>query len=301
MLRNAWLLLAVGGLIGTPARAWAEDAYTIKMKENGKGDTLSVDNRETEETKVKVEGPDGKALENKEEKKTITEAYRETILEKPDADKRATRLRRHYTRARVQTGGTERILPYEGKTVLIEKKGGKYHFTVEGGQELTGKDAEQLDKEFAKQDAGGHRLEQAFLPMKAVRVNETWKIDPGPLLEDLRPLEADKDKVVGTGKLLRAYKKDGRQFGVLAFHLEMPLRGTIPAGDNKAQVQPGPKMVLAMKLDGCIDGTANEVAGDAALHIDLTGVLKGPDGKDYKMIIATKATKKSGEKEGKKP
>jgi hypothetical protein len=248
MLRNAWLLLAVGGLLGTPAGVWAEDAYTIKIKKGGKGDTRQVDGRDAEETTFKVEGPDGKVLENKEEKKASTQAYRETILERPDADKKATRLRRHYTRARVQTGGAERTLPYEGKTVLIEKKGGKYHFTVEGGGELTGRDAEKLDKEFAKHDSGD-LLEQALLPRKAVRVNETWKIDPKPLLEDMAPLEADEGKVAGTGKLLRAYRKDGKQFGVLEFRVEVPLKGTFRAGDDKVQVQPGSKVVFAMNAD----------------------------------------------------
>jgi hypothetical protein len=301
MLRNAWLLLAVGGLLGTPARVWAEDAYMIKTKQSGKGDTRQVDNRDTTEKKAKVEGPDGKALENKEEIKTSTEAYRENILERPDANEKATRLRRHYTRARVRTGGTERTLPYEGKTVLIEKKAGKYHFTIEGGGgDLTGRDAEKLDMEFAKHDSGDS-LEQALLPRKAVRINETWKIDPKPLLEELDPFEADKDKVVGTGKLLRAYKKDGKQFGVLEFRVEVPLKGTFRAGDDKVQVQPGSKVVFAMKTDRCIDGTANEFAADAAMHMDLNGVLKGPDGTDYKMIISVKVTRKGNEKEGKKP
>jgi len=95
---------------------------------------------------IKLEDNQGNALQEKNE--TITEKYiyQETLLEKSLEKNKATRLRRAYDQAEIARGDDKETLPYQGKTVLIEKKGDRYEFQIEGGEVLTGKD-EFLEKE----------------------------------------------------------------------------------------------------------------------------------------------------------
>jgi hypothetical protein len=298
MQRNLWVVLVVG-LLWSPAGVRADETYTIKVKQGAKGDRALLESQETEQSHVKVLDATGNAVEDKEEKKVTVLKYRQTILEMPDAKKRPTRLRRQYDKAQLTTDGKAQTLAYEGKTVLIEKKGDKYHFQIEGGDELTGKDAELLDKEFNKEKDDKSELEKVLLPKKAVRVNETWKIDP----EGLKALSkgegdeipVDLDKAVGTGKLVRAYQKDGRQFGVIEFRMDLPLKGTI--GKEKLTVAAGTKMTMQIKLDGCIDGQASDAMAEFTAKMDLTGTVKGPDGNDYKVMLNVNATQKGTQKD----
>jgi hypothetical protein len=304
MRRNLCLLLVAGLLVGAaPVRI--EDAYTIKVKKNGKGDVTTEDKQEIEDSKVKIEDPDGKVLQDKKEVKTTTQAYKETILEK-EAGKKATKLRREYTKATVKTGDDEKTLPYQGKTVLIEKKDGKFHFTIEGGAELTGKDAALLNKSFnkdAKDDSDGDDLEKAIFPKKPVKVNESWSIDAPALIKSFekdsnQPIPVDKAKVAGTGKLLKAYKKDGKQYGVLDIHIDVPLKGDFPLGPGQsAPVRAGSTMTMRIKVDGCIDGTSSDAVTEMSMDMDLNAVIKAAGGKEYKMSLVLKQKEKGTEKD----
>src|SRR5579871_4752975 len=157
MLRNfGWVGLLA--LMGAAAPVNVNDTFTIKLKKSGKGDVTMNSKQDVEESSFKLTGADGKALQENKESKTVTEEYKETILEKVKG-KKATKLRREYTKAIIKTGDKEKELPYQGKTLLIEKKDdGKYHFTIEGGGELQGKDVEQLNNSFNKE--GGNESDE---------------------------------------------------------------------------------------------------------------------------------------------
>jgi hypothetical protein len=297
MRRNFWVVLVVG-LLGSPAGVRAEEAYTIKVKQGAKGDRALVESQESEKTQVKVLDATGNAVEDKEEKKVTVLKYRQTILEIPDAKKQPTRLRRQYDKARLTKDGDTQTLAYEGKTVLIEKKDGKYRFQIEGGDELTGKDAELLDKEFNKENDTKSELEKAFLPSKAVRVNETWKIDAKAFKALAKgeddELPVDFDKAVGTGKLVRAYRKDGHQFGVMEYHIDLPFKGTL--GKAKIEVGAGTRMTLQIKVDGCIDGQLDAGTADITTKLDLTGTVK-EGGNNFKLVLNMSANQKSAQKD----
>ncbi len=307
LLVVAGLLVAAVPLLATAAPVRVEDAYTIKVKRSGKGDVTTQDKEETETSHFKLEGPDGKVLKDDKKEQTTTMAYKETILEKAKG-KKATKIRRAYTKAILKTiegdKTTETTLPYQGKTVLIEKKDGKYHFTIEDGEELTGEDAEQLNKSFNKDgdDSDNEEIEKALFPKKPIRVDESWKLDSAALLKafekDSKTPTLDKEKMNGTGKLLKAYKKDGKQFGVLDFRINLPLKGNFPLGkDQTAALQAGSKMNIHIEVDTCIDGAVSDGVGDVAMESDINAVFKGPDGKDYKMMIRSTHKEKSTEKE----
>src|SRR5262249_33209296 len=156
-------------------------------------------------------------------------SYRETVLA-VGADDEVVKLTRKYTKAQALEEGKVVKLPYEGKTVVIEKMGDKFRFTIDGGEELTGKDAERLDKEFnAKDKSGlgkkGKDFEKMLLPKGKVAVGESWKIDAAPLLDEIKKsgeIVVDADKFSMTARLTKAYPKGGRQFGVIRLELFMP-------------------------------------------------------------------------------
>jgi hypothetical protein len=302
MMRKSGLLVLIG-LLAAAAPVRVDDAYPVKIKKSGQGDVSTQDKQETEISSVKLEDPDGKVLQDKKEERIINEAYKETTLER-EKGKRATKLRREYTKATVKVGKNETTLPYQGKTVLIEKKDGKYRFTIEGGEELTGKDAELLNKSFNKgDDSEDETLDKIILPQKPVKVNETWKIDPDALVKAFskdtkQSFPLDKSKTGGTGKLVRAYKKDDKQFGVLDVKIDLPLKGEFPIGRGQnAPIQEGSKMTMRVEVDTCIDGTVSDAVANMSMEMDLIATIKGPDGKDYKMTIRSTQKEKSEEKD----
>jgi hypothetical protein len=303
IMRRKMGLLVLIALVAAAAPL-RDDGYTIKIKKSGQGSVTKQDKEETDNNYVKFEGPDGKAKENKEER-TVTQAYKETVLEKKEG-KRATKLRREYTKAVVKVGDKEMTLPYQGKTVVIEKKDGKYHFTIEGGAELTGKDAELLNRAFNKggDDSDSDDLEKAFLPKKPVKEGDTWTIDGAAIVKAFekdaaQPIPVDKDKAAGKGKLLRAYKEGGRQYGDFDIDLDIPLKGEFPLGPGQsAPIQAGSKMGMKVQIKkACIDGTVSDGNVAMSFDMDLTAAFKGPDGKQYKITINSKHKAKSKEEE----
>jgi hypothetical protein len=305
MLRRLGLL-GILALIVAAAPVSVDDTYTIKLKKREQGAVVTQSKRDVEETNFKLEGPDGKVLQEKKDSRTITEEYKETILDKKKG-KKATKLRREYTKAIAKTSDNEKELPYQGKTVLIEQKDdGKYRFTIEGGAEIKGKDAEHLNRAFNKSEGGDadeNALEKAIFPTKAVKVNGTWTIDADAFVKAInkdakQPLPLDKSKVDGKGKLLKVYRKNDRQYGILDIEVRMPLKGDFPLGGNQgAPIQEGSKMVLHVKADACIDGTSSDSSAEMSMEMDVKATFKGPDGNEYKMTLFAKQSGTENEKD----
>ena len=272
------LIAALAALALLPVAVAAQETYTIKAKEPAQGDTAVYRKLVKGRTDVKLADGDGKALEEKKENKIDDLAYRQTVLEKPAGAKRANKLRRFYTKAERTEDGQKEPLPYQGKTVQIEKQGGRYTFRIEGGDALTGKAARELDEEFNK-GAFQNLGHEWVLPPKAVRVGESWKIDPGPLVKELEAsgeLKLDAKAAAATGKLVRAYKKDGRQYGVIDLEIDLPVREVSGGGANAKAKSSTLKLRLA--LDGCIDGSSfaygikGTVRGDIDATFDVMGM-----------------------------
>jgi hypothetical protein len=304
MLRMVGFLILVG-FLPVAAPVCVDDAYEIKAKKSGKGAVTHHKKEDTDESHFKLEGPDGKAITDKKDAKTTIEEYKETILEKVEG-KRATKIRRDYTRAIIKSGGDEKFLPYDGKTLLIERKDGRYHFTIEGGEELKGKDAEELNRSFNKpgsDDNDGNEMEKAILPKKPVPVNGTWTINPEVFMKVLakdpeQSFPIDKSKASGQGKLLRAYKKDGRQYGVFDIEVTLPLKGDFPLSkDQNVPIQEGSKILLHARADACIDGTSSDSVSETAMSIELIALLSAPGEQELKMTFNISQKGKYSEKD----
>jgi hypothetical protein len=256
-------LLTLGLLLAQAGLRAQDSAYTIKVKEPGQGETVLVERTEAFANTSKVVDATNKALQDQSNKGVVSATYKETILEQ-EGKKRPTKLRREYEKAQLKVGDKTVDLTYHGKTVLIAKQpDNKYHFRIENGQELTGPDAESLDKEF--NSSGGDDkfdLEKHLLPKAPVKLNDTWRIDMGALAKDFTAntqVEVDLTKATGTGRLKKVYAKDGKQVGELQFLVEMPLK-SVPSGPGtKLDLQAGSKASIDVTLDVCIDGTS--VAG----------------------------------------
>ncbi len=247
MYRALFVVVAFAALIGCKKKS--EDAgpggdaapadttaYTIKIAKRDKGTKWQITTEKTKSftTSTKKEGT---GTETEKEKQD----YIETIL--ASENDKPTKLTRAYRYAqKAGKSGTYQDLPYSGKSVLIEKKGDLYTFTVDGRQ-LAPREAEALLEEFkpTKRKNGAESDEEKWLPKAAVRIGEKW---------DIPTDEGDRAMEKATGRLTKAYRnKSGRQCGVITFEGEM----TVPIEANKPS-----KVSLVFTRDGPIDGTSGE-------------------------------------------
>lgn len=252
MIRNLGIV-AVALLV--PALLAAQEKYTIKMRHGAQGDISARTQESTKKEAVTVTGPDGTVMMEKNQTVVEKFKYTEEILTKVKGE-RPTKVQRTYSEATKKAGEDTDKFKFHGQKVLIEKKGDSYHFSMDDGKELTGEDAGHLVQAFGEKKPSDEEMDKLLLPEKPVAEGESWTIDA----KKFAALLGGDEKVAQTfnlekskagGKLVKAYKKDGKQFGVLEYTIEMPmskLEGKLPCKD-------GSKMELKIVVDGCIDGT----------------------------------------------
>jgi hypothetical protein len=275
-MRNVCLAAALAAAL-TPLTAAAQE-YAIKIKRPGLGDKTKAEVTDDFRLQFKVLDNNGNVAMEAEETKTHKFVFREVGLERAAVGEDLVRLRRHYEHAERTVKGTRETLPYQGKTLLIEKKDGGFQFRIEGGEVLEGRDTEELREEFNK---GGLRrlITDPFLPRKAVKLNETWKFDVAALAKAFAgdgKIDIDEAKSTGSGKLVKAYMKDGRQFGVIELTIEFPVTHMV-IENNKATAKDS-KITIRLECDSCIDGTLDSsrlkgtVNGDVRAEANVNGM-----------------------------
>jgi len=268
MARSAFGFFLIG-LFGLTARA--QDAVPIKIAHPKAGDRakITIDETMTSKSVYTVQG----MAQKKDEVTTKSFIYIDEVLENPKNTKRASKLKRTYEKAAIGKDGKAQALSVEGKTVLIEKMGNKYSFTVDG--KAVGADAlPRLQEEFDKPN--GKDVRDIMFPSKAVKPGESWKIDAADLIKAIGESGPvfDKDKLTATGTLVKAYKKDGKQFGVIEFHLETPVTGF--GVKNPLTLSEG-KMTLKLTGDGCIDGSAATGKATTKMSMSFSGSVMNID------------------------
>jgi hypothetical protein len=252
MHRNGLSVCVVLALVGS---ASAQEKFTVKPRNDQQGDITNIVREEKAEESIRLLSPDGKEVQKKSQTSTLSTSFREEILAKV-AGERATKLTRTYTKAELKIGENSEDLAYKGKTVLIEKSGAAYKFSVEG-KALEGRDQGTLPKDFDAKKPSEEESEKLFLPNKPVAEGETWTIDAKELLirmagnkeEAQKTFDVEKAKASGT--LTKAYKKGTAQFGVIEFNVSVPMKlfsGRFPCKDGAT---------LSIKITGdlCIDGS----------------------------------------------
>ncbi len=275
------ITLAAAIALLLPLAGHAQETFTIKIKRNSKG--LATHHERTWTVVA-----DGKRTYDNWNSWTpvkaniiLTEAFDQTVLPNPDPRQKATALKRTYQKAAAKVDDDAKVLPYQGKTVIIEKTEGKFNYQYEDGGNIAGEDAEWLDKEFieAKRDGDlGLESKPWLWPATAVAVGHSWKVDMAELIREFAAqeakIEADAAKAIGTGKLLKAYKKGGRQYGDFQFKLEIPVK-SVSNGGITLSMQPGAKIVMEITDSSCIDGSETHTRFKVGLTFDGTAVDAG--------------------------
>jgi hypothetical protein len=115
-----------------------------------------------------------------------------------------------------------------------------------------------------------------MFPPKPVKPGESWKINAADMIKTIGESGPtfDKDKLTATGTLVKAYKKDGKQFGVIEFNLETPVTGF--GAKNPLKLSEG-KMTLKLVGDGCIDGSTATGKATTKMSLGFSGSVMNID------------------------
>jgi len=243
------LILSFAAVLTLVVGARAEDSYTIKLKHAPDvGKTVTVTDTDTRTALSKATDSDGNVLgDGKKHTFKTQEVYTETVLEK--GDKTPNKYKRTYEKATRTMDDKTEARSYEGRTLIFEKKGDKYTVTAEGDKPVNENDLKELT---AKANENTSVQDEVFLPTKAIKVGDTWKID-GKKLADVFPggsKALDPEKSSGEGKLTKVYEKDGHKFGVMTLTFKMALN--IPM----IEFEKTPIMEMKLNLDTAIDGSS---------------------------------------------
>jgi hypothetical protein len=221
-----------------------DETYTIKIKPRpDEGKSAKNVNKSTAVNKVKVTDEDNNVLKDETKKESKEEVYTEKTLKVEKG--KVIKFQRAYDRARETKGKKDTVHPYEGRTVVFERDGDKFNASVQGKPDLDDEVLEKLGKDATRSQKS---KQEAILPKKAVKVGETWKITGKDVSALFADPTIDSDKAKGIGKLLKVYKKDGKQWGSLEFKIQMEQRPK----DAPAAI----KIDLTGVLDTPIDGSS---------------------------------------------
>jgi hypothetical protein len=269
-MRRFFAVLTTGLLAATAAPA-ADDAVVIKVKRSAPGDIAETTKTEKASNKstINIKGTD----RTQEQSGSSNLAYRDEVIERPADAKRPTKFKRTYKKAELMRDTAKVDLGLAGKTVLIEKKGDRYEFTVDG-KPLTGPAAEFLGREFGREK---HLTEEDFFPKEPVKVGGTWKIDVAQVAKELgdEGMVVDPGKSSATGKLIKTYDKGGAKFGVLELTLDMTVKTLKGGGSPDISLKEGSKVTITMSADACIDGTLDTGKAKMTMKGNLSGEVMG--------------------------
>lgn len=245
----------------------AQDAVEIKITKPKVGERVKQTREETYDSQFKI--TIGGEEKQKNEKATKSVVYIEEVLAVEDGSDRPTKAKRTYEKAKTSDDDKETTLDIEGKTVLIEKKGEKFVFTVDG-KDVDADSQKFLDTEYNKPNKEDPR--DMMLPKKPLKPGDSWKIEADPLVKSIAKssnMTLDKDMMEANGKLVKAYKVGDKQFGVIDLKITAPV-----ASLGKVKVKDG-TMTITMNGDGCVDGSSAEGKSTMTMKLTVAGSGEG--------------------------
>lgn len=263
------------GLLSAGASSAADETYALKLYKSKKGDKIAHEATESGTTVVALTIM---GTTNKEEiKSTKKEAYIEEILERKEGAPKPTKLTRKYSAAEKTEKDKTTKFVYAEQTLVIEKKGEKYEFSIKG-KPVAEDDIKEVARNFNTK--GYNPQTEDFLPSEPVKVGASWTI-PAEKSEKMfkslgdEQMKVDAKKSTITGKLLKAYKKGDVQFGVIEFTFTVVITD-IDIGGEFVKTRDGSKMVIKGTVDVCVDGTVEDESAKLEISIDL--VAEVPNG-----------------------
>ncbi len=137
-----------------------------------------------------------------------------------------------------------------------------------------------MTREFSKANAG--KIDD-FLPKSAVKVGESWTVDPaGVKALGAIPLPIDLARSKITGKLTRAYTKDGKPWGAVSLDCDLAVgsgagapgmggaTGTIKMTGGFDAVIDGSSREGTMTMSTKMDAVIKDVRGEMKVTVDMT-------------------------------
>jgi hypothetical protein len=269
-MKRILVLAILTAWLGFPGAARAQEAITIKVKEQGEGETVEVKKSSTTTSKVTATDADGKEFLNQHKIEGEILHYRETMLARKPGE-RATKIERAYGKVQTVKDDQTSAGPLSDKIVLIVLKGDDYEFTYKSGEAVTGEAAAALAKDFTKKNDTNAELEKLTMPPGPVTAGESWKIDMAKiaaLLFKNEAVEVDSARSTGQGTLVKTYRKDGHLFGEMKIKAEMPLKSL---GEDEVRLvfKAGAKISVEFLMDVCVDGTSED--GTLKMKMSMTG------------------------------
>jgi hypothetical protein len=248
-----------GGGGGEPAPSGPP--VTIKIRQEQQGDSFAVSESKALTVSNSASGPKGQVSKSKAA--TEKAEYVETVVQMPAGSDRPTKVTREYRVAeKSEDGEPAKSMSYAKKTLVIEKKGSGYTYTV-NGTALPQNEAKEFRDAYEKPDK---LKREDFLPKKAVQVNEKWSLDPSVLKKmgtDFKlPVSAEKSS--GTGRLTKTYSKNGQQWGTIEIRIDLVVDET-----KQGQTLTG-TLGMTVTSDTAIDGSSL----DGTTKTRITGKIK---------------------------
>lgn len=241
------ILVAVACIVA-PSRAADEKSYVLRFKELGVGEPGSYAVTHKGETFVQEMNAQNIVVYDFKYKC-------DTKLAFWTRDEGKGRILRGYGEARATIDGNKEVLPIEGKRLTIDWKGKGFTYKIDGVKDVPAKFHDILDFECREE----HTV-SSCLPDRAVKLKESWRFDASPLARGFaqhsKTLEYDVKNVQGLAQLLEVYEKDGRRFGKIVQHIEIPVVAVMVDGKKK-KLAKADKTVVQIHYDCCIDGSAH--------------------------------------------
>jgi hypothetical protein len=160
-----------------------------------------------------------------------------------------------------------------GKSIIATRAGEIYKF--ECGAGLSSEEMKALDAKFNK----SHLVDDAgILPNKAVRLNEEWVIDAAQFAKEIVqnfPLIVNVQRSSGTARLVKAYKRDDAQFGIIELRATIRFNPALAVA-NGVSVDDDSKMEMTGTVDMCIDASHLYAEMKSKQLLDLR--MRGPLG-----------------------
>jgi hypothetical protein len=273
-MRIAWSL-AFAILLSARAAEAPAQTYTIKFKSYPDvGKTVSIKDSDKETGSMKFMDASGKLL-NEIKPKTKEAVYTQTILERKKGNEPTHKFKRVYEKATEAEEGKTKTFSYQGRTVVFERKDGKYWVGVAGKQPVEAKDLDTLIEKANDEPGRGAERDKAITPAKAVAVGDSWSVDPKVVGGVPKDAELDPKASNAEAKLVRVYMKGKSQFGVIEIKTKLAVKAigkdflfSTPAVQEES-----------ITLDTAIDGSSTLLTRTYTAKIKGKGVLQQGDQK----------------------
>lgn len=280
MIRFApFAILVVTVCIAAPSRAADDKAYVLRFKELGQGDTGSYVVTQKIETFVQELNAQNIAIYDYKYK-------RDSKLSFWTRDEGKGRILRGYGEARATIDGNNEILPLEGKRVTIDWDDKGFTYKIDGVKDVPAKFHKILNYECQEEFTLS-----TCLPEKAVKLKESWRFDASPLAkwfqQHSKTLEYDVKKVEGLAQLLEVYEKDGRRFGKILQHIELPVLAVTVDGKKK-KLAKADKTVIQIHYDCCIDGSVHLGTQKVVDYLSTT-TKEAEEGVNFTLKVVSKS------------